>query len=95
MTNTIYTKRPLKNMPYAQATVIISGKSDIILRSYSTDVIIISDGWMTCTGTYSQTTRKHISAFMREFGFGDYFLAKHLFTENLKVNIHTGEVLPI
>lgn len=94
MTTTIYTKRPLKNMPYAQATVIISGNNDITLRSYATDVIIISGGWMTCTGTYSQTTRKHISAFMREFGFGDYFLAKRLFTENLKMNIYTGEVIP-
>jgi hypothetical protein len=81
-------------MPYAQATVIISGNNDITLRSYATDVIIISGGWMTCTGTYSQTTRKHISAFMREFGFGDYFLAKRLFTENLKMNIYTGEVIP-
>lgn len=82
MTNTNYTKRPLKNMPYAQATVIISGKSDITLRSYATDVIIISGGWMTCTGTYSQTTRKHISAFMKEFGFGDYFLAKKSMRKN-------------
>lgn len=95
MTNTNYTKRPLKNMPYAQATVIISENNDITLRSYATDVIIISSGWMTCTGTYSQTTRKHISAFMREFGFGDYFLAKKIYEENLKINIHTGEVLPI
>ena len=89
------TKRTLKTMPYAQATVIISEKNDIILRSYSTNVVIISDDWMTCTGTYSQTTRKHISAFMREFNFGDYFLAKKLYTDNLKMNIYTGEILPI
>lgn len=89
------TKRPLKNMPYAQATVIISEKNDITLRSYATDVVIIVDGWMSCTGTYSQTTRKHISAFMKEFNFGDYFLAKKLYTDNLKLNIHTGEILPI
>ncbi len=89
------TKRPLKNMPYAQATVMISEKNDIILRSYSTDVVIISDGWMTCTGTYSQTTRKHISAFMKEFNFGDYFLAKLLYTNKEKMNIYTGEILPI
>ena len=82
-------------MPYAQATVIFSGKNDFILRSYSTDVVIISDGWMTCTGTYSQTTRKHISAFMREYNLGDYFLAKKLYTDNLKMNIYTGEVAPI
>jgi hypothetical protein len=89
------TKRPLKFMPYAQATVIISEKNDITLRSYKTDVVIISDGWMSCTGTYSATTRKHISAFMREFNLGDYFLAKKLYQENLKINIYTGEILPI
>lgn len=89
------TKRPLKNMPYAQASVILSGKNDITLRSYKTDVIIISDGWMTCTGTYSQTTRKHISAFMKEFNFGSYFLAKSLYINKEKMNIYTGEILPI
>lgn len=89
------TKRPLKNMPYAQAIVIISEKNDITLRSYATDVVIIVDGWMSCTGTYSQTTRKHISAFMKEFNFGNYFLAKKLYTDNLKMNIYTGEILPI
>lgn len=89
------TKRPLKFMPYAQATVIISEKNDITLRSYKTDVIIISDGWMSCTGTYSQTTRRHISAFMKEYYLGDYFLAKFLYQEKIKINIYTGEVLPI
>lgn len=88
------TKTSLKSMPYAQAT-IISTENTLILRSYQTDVIIISDGWMTCTGTYSQTTRKHISAFMKQFNFGDYFLAKKLYTDNLKMNIYTGEILPI
>ena len=87
-------KSTLKSMPYAQA-IVISTKDSIILRSYQTDVVIISNGWMTCTGTYSQTTRKHISAFMREYNFGDYFLAKKLYTDNLKMNIYTGEVLPI
>lgn len=89
------TKRPLKLMPNAQASVILSGKNDITLRSYATDVIIISDGWMTCTGTYSQTTRKHISAFMKEFYLGDYFLAKSLYVNKEKMNIYTGEILPI
>jgi hypothetical protein len=88
------TRKSLKSMPYAQA-IVISTKNSIVLRSYQTDVVVISDGWMTCTGTYSQTTRKHISAFMREYNLGDYFLAKKLYTENLKINIYTGEILPI
>jgi hypothetical protein len=88
-------KTNLKTMPYAQATVTIFENNDMILRSYTTDVIIISDGWMSCTGTYSQTTRRHISAFMREYNFGDYQLAKFLYQEKIKINIYTGEVLPI
>lgn len=89
------TKTTLKSMPYAQATVITFDNGNITLRSYSTDVIIVSNGWISCTGTYSQTTRKHISAFMREFNLGDYFLAKKLYEMGCKMNIFTGEILPI
>lgn len=91
----IMKKTTLKTMPYAQATVIFLENNDMILCSYTTDVIIISEGWMSCTGTYSATTRKHISAFMKEFNLGDYFLAKFLCQEKIKINIHTGEILPI
>ena len=86
-------KTNLKSMPYAQATVIIT--DEIILRSYQTDVIIVSaDGWLVCTGTYSATTRRHIGAFMKEYGYGDYHLAKMLYKEGMKMNIHTGEIVP-
>ena len=87
------TKTNLKSMPYAQATVIIT--DEIVLRSYKTDVIIVTaDGWLICTGTYSATTRRHIGAFMREYGYGDYQLAKMLYKEGMKLNIYTGEVVP-
>ena len=86
-------KKNLKSMPYAQATVIIT--DEIVLRSYQTDVIIVSaDGWLVCTGTYSATTRRHIGAFMREYGYGDYQLAKMLYKDGMKMNIHTGEIVP-
>lgn len=86
-------KTNLKSMPYAQATVIIT--DEIVLRSYQTDVIIVSaDGWLVCTGTYSATTRRHIGAFMKEYGYGDYHLAKMLYKEGMKMNIHTGEIVP-
>jgi hypothetical protein len=86
-------KTNLKSMPYAQATVIIT--DEIVLRSYQTDVIIVTaDGWLVCTGTYSATTRRHIGAFMREYGYGDYQLAKMLYKDGMKMNIHTGEVVP-
>lgn len=87
------TKTNLKSMPYAQATVIII--DEIVLRSYQTDVIIVTaDGWLSCTGTYSQTTRKHIGAFVREYNFGTYQTAKTLYEEGLKMNVYTGEVVP-
>lgn len=87
------TKTNLKSMPYAQATVIIT--DEIVLRSYQTDVIIVTaDGWLVCTGTYSATTRRHIGAFMREYGYGDYQLAKKLYKDGMKMNVYTGEVVP-
>ena len=86
-------KTNLKSMPYAQATVIIT--DEIVLRSYQTDVVIVTaDGWLICTGTYSATTRRHIGAFMREYGYGDYQLAKKLYKDGMKMNIHTGEIVP-
>lgn len=87
-------KKNLKSMPYAQAKVIIEN-NEIVLRSYQTDVIIVTaDGWLVCTGTYSATTRRHISAFMREYGYGDYQLAKMLYKDGMKMNIYSGEVVP-
>lgn len=91
--------RKLAHMPYAQAHVEICDNGDIHLFSYVTLVCTITcDGWLTCTGTYSQTTRKHIGAFMREYVTwpngepGDYYTAKHCYEGNYKLNIYTGEI---
>ena len=87
------TTKKLNSMPYAQAQVEID--DTIVLRSYRTAVIIVdSEGWLSCTGTYSQTTRKHIGSFMREYNFGTYQTAKTLYEEGLKMNVYTGEVVP-
>lgn len=63
----------------------------VSLWSYSTDVCGIyldevDDAWhVYCTGTYSQTTRKHISWFARELRYADatckidYFTFKYIF----------------
>lgn len=91
----------LQSMPYATADVVrrIDGSMD--LYSYVTRVISIDrDGWLECTGTYSATTRKHISAFMRNevsklSGHNlDYYTAKRCYEDNVKMNIYTGEVVP-
>ena len=93
------TIKKLSTMPYAQAHVEIDNDNNIHLFSYITLVCTITeDGWLTCTGTYSQTTRRHIGAFMREYvefpngERGDYYTAKHCYEGNYRFNIYTGEV---
>lgn len=84
--------RKLKEMPYAQACVISLDDGQTILRSYRTTVVYIdADGWLEVLGLYSQTTRRHIGAFMREYGL-DYALARTLHEDGMRYNIHTGEV---
>lgn len=84
----------IKDHKYAQCKVIQYSNGDFILRSYSTDVVIVHDRWLECTGVYSRTTIKHIGWFMRELGF-DYYTAKQLWQDGLKMNIDTGEVVPV
>ena len=93
------TIKKLARMPYAQAHVEIDDNGNIHLFSYLTLVIeLTADGWLTCTGTYSATTRKHIGAFMREYvkwpngEYGDYFTAKNAYNGNYSLNIYTGEI---
>lgn len=63
------------------------------LVSYSTVVCELdSNGWLVCNGLYSRTTIKHIGWFMRELGF-NYYLAKFIYNDNAKFNIHTGEFI--
>lgn len=86
--------RTLKKMPYAQAKVIENGR-EAMLISYTTVVIYINEeGWLTVTGLYSATTRKHIGAFMQEIGL-DYQLAKQLYTDGYRPNIWTGELAEV
>ena len=85
--------KKLNSMPYAQAHVLIEGDT-LALISYTTAVIIVdAEGWLICTGTYSQTTRKHIGRFMHEYGYGSYQLAKYLYEHKMKYNINTGEIV--
>lgn len=93
--NTITKK--LSRMPYAQARVEIDENGGICLVSYSAIVIIIDpQGWLSCTGTYSATTRKHISAFMHEYGNGaGYYTAKKCYEDNAIYNIYTGEIISL
>lgn len=93
------TIKKLAYMPYAQAHVEIDDNNNIYLFSYRTLVIeLTADGWLTCTGTYSRTTIKHIGAFMKEYiSFpngerGDYYTAKNAYLGKYHFNIYTGEI---
>ena len=87
------TIKKLKKMPYAQAHVEIHNDKSTYLFSYVTLVAAIDkDGWLTVYGLHSQTTRKHISAFMSEYTGLDYYTAKKCYTDGYRINIHTGEI---
>lgn len=84
----------LKNHPYAQAHVR-TDENGTTLVSYETDVINVdSHGWLSCTGLYSMTTRKHIGYFLKEYlphlTFHDI---KVLVEHHFSLNVYTGEVI--
>ena len=87
--------RKLKAMPYAQAHIEIHDDT-AYLFSYYTLVATVreQDGekWIRCYGLYSATTRKHISAFAKEYGltFQDF---KSIAGEPHEMNTATGEIL--
>lgn len=66
---TDYRTRKLHDHASAQCCVRLYKNGDICLQSYMTDVVYYDStrGFLYCTGTYSQTTRKHISWFLREY----------------------------
>lgn len=82
---------------FAQCRIRIHADGTTELFSYTTRVIAIGpDGWLYCTGTYSMTTRKHISWFMREYGKGaSYYTAKACYEKSLRYNVNTKEVCPL
>lgn len=86
-------KKTLPDHEYAQAYVIIDDDG-ISLISYTTLVCNIdADGFLTCTGTYSRTTIKHIGWFMRAYGHGlTYYDAKRCYLDDVGINVYTGEV---
>ena len=86
--------KPLKYCPYGSCGAMIRKDGTIFLKSYSTIVCSIDpQGWLECGGTYSATTRKHIGAFMKEYGEGaSYYHAKECYLTNTRYNVKTGEI---
>lgn len=86
--------RKLKRMPYANAKVIET-PNETRLQSYETIVATLSnDGWLSVNGLYSMTTRKHISAFVREYTDRIPFdWIKRIAGTSEKLNIYTAELV--
>lgn len=89
---------PLSRMPHAQASVV-QYPSKTVLISYATKVAEIrwrgaNGAWLRVYGLYSATTRRHISAFMREYGMGnDYSVARKCAEQGYWYNLETGEAV--
>ena len=83
----------LKSMPYAQAH-IERGFNHVTLVSYATPVAKITGGVLVVYGLYSATTRKHISAFARQFGM-DYSIAKKCYTDGVGFDMLTRKYVAL
>ena len=90
------TIKKLSKMPYAQAHIEITEDGHIALFSYLTLVATIdNNGWLQVYDLHSQTTRRHISAFMAEYTPCNYGIAKFIYQNDMVINIHTGEVVEL
>lgn len=89
--------RRLREMPHAQCGVRIDGHGGITFVSYDTEVITIDPmGWLTCTGTYSATTRKQMGKFLKEYAPNvTYHDAKRCYEKNESMNIYTREFVKL
>jgi hypothetical protein len=106
----VYTKKILNGLYYQTVTYdkkltfcpngsagVMFDNNGVHLISYTTRVCTIdNDGFLTCTGTYSRTTIKHISAFIKEYAPNlDYYTAKKCYENKIAINIFTGEIINI
>lgn len=64
-----YKRVKLADHKSANCSVKLYEDGSMVLQSYHTDVILFHKptGYLYCSGTFSQTTRKHITWFLREY----------------------------
>lgn len=88
------TIRKLDNHRYSQCHVEITDTATHFF-SYSTLVCSIEDGWLSCFGLYSMTTRKQIGWFLKEYAPRITFqMVKQCVEQDMMINIDTGEIVP-
>lgn len=89
------TIRKLDNHRYSQCHVEITDAA-VHFFSYSTLVCSIEDGWLSCSGLYSMTTRKQIGWFLKEYAPRITFqMVKQCVEDNTMIDINTGEIVPL
>lgn len=95
-TKTVHYDKNLAFCPYGSCG-IVKNANGIHLISYTTLVCTIdNDGFLSCTGTYSRTTIKHISAFLKEYAPTiNYQIVKKAYENHYAINIDTWEIKPI
>ena len=93
-TKTVNYEKNLAYCPYGSAGIIFNDNGTHLI-SYTTTVCSIDkNGFLSCTGTYSATTRKHIAAFLKEYAPNMcYHDAKKAYENNYAINIYTGEIV--
>lgn len=85
--------KPLADHESAQAGVKFGVDGSIELWSYATHVCTIKGDYVYCYYNGTQTTRKHIGWFMREYANSYYQVAKMSAVSGKWVNFKTGEVV--
>lgn len=91
---TAHYDRALSHLPAAQAGVNFAPSGELVLMSYTTVTLVLDkNGWLTCTGLYSATTRKHIGAFLKEYmPHVSFSTVSDMVKNGYDFNIHTGEI---
>lgn len=90
---TVHYEKRLAYCQYGSCGTCENEDGTKFLISYTTMVLSLDkDGWLSCTGTYSATTRKHIGAWLKEYAPNtSYYVAKKCYEDELAYNIYTGE----
>ena len=90
----VYITKRLERMPYAQAGVIIHDNGRIDLMSYDTLAASIDpEGYLTVECLCSNTTRRHVSTFLREYAPNiSYYTAKTLLQTGDAMHIVNGDI---
>ena len=89
------TIKKLTDHRYSQCHVEITAAA-IHFFSYSTLVCSIEDGWLTCSGLYSMTTRKQIGWFLKEYAPRITFqMVRQCVEDNTMIYVETGEIVPL